>query len=149
MSTSQTFTINVNNVNEVPSGVVFANPVTAIDENATVGTGIKVADVTVADDAFGSAALSLSGANFAFFELRGGSLYFIGSSPDFEAKASYSVTVEANDPAVGGPVDASASFTLNVTDVNEAPTAIVRQHGDGDRRERRRSARHQGRRREW
>ena len=81
-------------MNEVPSGVVFANAVTAIDENATVGTGIKVADVTVADDALGSAALSLSGVDAAFFELRGGSLYFIGSSPDFEAKSSYSVTVD-------------------------------------------------------
>ena len=124
LSTSQTFTINVNNVNEAPGGVTFVNVVTAIDENSSVGTGIKVADVTVADDTLGSAALNLSGADAAFFELRGGSLYFIGASPDFEAKSSYSVTVAADDPAVGGPVDASASFTLSIIDVNEAPTAL-------------------------
>ena len=124
LSTSQTFAINVNNVNEAPRGVTFVDAVTAIDENTTVGAGIKVADVTVADDTLGSASLSLSGADAAFFALRGGSLFFVGASPDFEAKASYSVTVEADDPSVGGSIDASATFTLDVNDVNEAPTAL-------------------------
>ena len=120
----QTFTLNVTDVNEAPTAVSFANTVTAIDENVIVGTGIKVADVVVTDDALGSATLSLSGADSAFFELRGSELYFIGASPDFEAKGSYAVTVEADDPAVGGAIDAQATFTLDVTDVNEAPTAL-------------------------
>ena len=80
-----------------------------------------VADIVVSDDALGSETLTLSGADSAFFELRGNALYFIGASPNFEAKASYAVTVEADDPAVGGAIDAQATFMLNVTDVNEAP----------------------------
>jgi hypothetical protein len=68
-------------VNEAPTAVSFANTVTAIDENVTVGAGIKVADVVVSDDALGSATLSLSGADAAFFELRGNALYFIGRQP--------------------------------------------------------------------
>ena len=56
--------------------------------------------------------------------MRGNELYFIGASPNFEAKASYAVTVAADDPAVGAAIDAQATFALNVTDVNEAPTAV-------------------------
>ena len=119
-----TFTLDITDVNEAPTALSFANVVTQIDENVTVGTGIKVADVVVTDDALGSATLSLSGADSAFFELRGNALYFIGASPSFEAKVSYAVTVEADDPAVGSAIDAQATFTLNVTDVNEAPTAL-------------------------
>ena len=51
----------------------------------------------------------------------------LGSSPlmlQFETKASYAVTVQADDPTVGGTPDASRSFVLAVSDVNEAPTAV-------------------------
>ena len=121
-----TFTLNVTDVNEAPTAVSFANTVTAIDENVTVGTGIKVADVVVTDDALGSETLTLSGADSAFFELRGSALYFIGASPDFEAKASYAVTVEADDPTVGGAIDAQATFTLSINDlVENAPPVIT------------------------
>ena len=79
----------------------------------------------VADDALGSNSLTLSGADHALFEIRNGNeLYFIGANPDFETKASYAVTVEVDDPTVGGSPDASQTFTLNVNDVNEAPTAV-------------------------
>ena len=128
--------------------VSFANTVTAIDENTMVGTGIKVADVVLTDDAIGSAALTLSGADAAFFELRGSALYFIGASPDFESKASYAVTVEADDPTVGGAIDAQATFTLGINDMNEAPTALSFANTvTADRREHGGRRRHQGRRR--
>ena len=105
--------------------VSFTNAVTAINENTNTSGGIKVADIVVADDALGSNGLSLSGADHALFEIRNGNeLYFIGASPDFEVKASYAVTVEVDDPTVGGSPDASRSFTLSVNDVNEAPTAV-------------------------
>ena len=44
---------------------------------------------------------------------------------NFEAKPSYSVTVNADDSTVGGNPDASQVFTLTVTDLNEAPTAVA------------------------
>ena len=112
-------------MNEAPTALSFANTVTAIDENVTVGTGIKVADVVVTDDALGSETLTLSGADSAFFELRGSELYFIGASPDFETKASYAVTVEADDPTVGGAIDTQATFTLGINDLFESAPPVI------------------------
>lgn len=127
----EVLTINVARVNEAPREVVLVGPVTgqsngSIDENATVGTGIKVADVFVLDDDDGTNVLALSGADAASFELRGGELYFIGASPDFETKASYKVSVTADDPELGTGVEATSEiFTLAVNDVSEPPEVSI------------------------
>ena len=104
--------------NQAPTAVTFDNATTEIDENSDVSGGITVADIVVTDDAFGTETLSLSGADAAFFEIVGNQLRYIGPSPDFEAKSSYSVTVNADDATVGGPVDAFETFTLNITNVS-------------------------------
>ncbi len=122
-TTTQTLTVTVADVNEAPTAASLVNTTLTIAENTAVGGGIKVADVTVTDDALGTETLTLVGADASSFELRGTALYFIGASPDFEAKASYAVTVNVDDPTVGGAIDASAAFTLAVTNVNEAPVA--------------------------
>jgi hypothetical protein len=86
---SRTVTLTVTDVNEAPTGVSFANQI-ALAENSTIGSGVKVADILITDDALGTETLSLSGADAASFEVRNGSeLYFIGSSPNFETKASW------------------------------------------------------------
>ncbi len=55
---------------------------------------IKVADINVTDDALGTEALSLTGADAASFEIVGSSLYLkAGVTLNYEAKASYNVTV--------------------------------------------------------
>ncbi|MGH6750529.1 MAG: lamin tail domain-containing protein, partial [Bradyrhizobium sp.] len=51
-----------------------------------------------------------------------------GTTFDFENKQSYAVTVNVNDPTVGGTPDASTNFNLSVSDViNEggAPTLFI------------------------
>jgi hypothetical protein len=63
--------------------------------------------------------LSLGGPDASHFALRNGALVFVGSSPDFESKPSYSVTVTSTD----GLLVKSQSFTVNITNVNDAPTA--------------------------
>ena len=67
--------------------MVLSNQVTSTAEN---GGNIKVADITVTDDALGSNSLSLSGADAASFAIVNGSggpeLHFIGGA-NFEAKA--------------------------------------------------------------
>ena len=61
---------------------------------------------------------------------------------DYETKSSYNVTVEINDTTIGNTPDASTSFTLTVTDINEilpsiisatprADTLIAGEHFDG------------------
>jgi Ca2+-binding RTX toxin-like protein len=48
-----------------------------------------------------------------------------GATLDFETKSSYDVTVEVDDAAVGTAPDDSASYILNIIDVNEAPTVSL------------------------
>src|SRR3970282_1773123 len=103
----------------------FATATAAIDENTDTTLGVKVADIVVADDALGSETLALTGADAASFEIVGTELRLKAGVLDFETKASYAVQVTADDATVGGTPDAtSATFTVNVTNVNEAPTAV-------------------------
>jgi Ca2+-binding RTX toxin-like protein len=124
-SVSQSFSLSVSDVNEAPTAVTLANTVTTLAENSEIDTGIKVADIAITDDALGSNALSLTGADASSFEIRGSELYYIGSSPNFETKSAYSVTVLAGDNSVAGSTPVSQNFSLAVSDVNEAPTAVT------------------------
>src|SRR5262249_14363932 len=97
-----------------------------IAENTSTATHIKVADITVTDDALGSNTLGLTGADASFFEIVGNALFLkAGTVLDFESKTNYAVAVTVDDTSVGGTPDAaSATYTLNVGNVNEAPTGI-------------------------
>jgi hypothetical protein len=124
---TQTFTLSIADVNEAPTGLTVANATTSIAENTSTATAIKVADLNVTDDALGAETLSVTGADAAFFEITGGALYLkAGTVLNYEAKTSYAVTVEVDDPTVGATPDLSQNFTLNVTNVNEAPVVSAR-----------------------
>ncbi|WP_445636577.1 LTD domain-containing protein [Nostoc sp. DSM 114161] len=111
-------------VNQAPTAVVLNNPVTAIAENTSTATRIKVADIAATDDALGTNVLSLSGVDASAFEIASNVLYLkANTSLDFETKSSYAVTVAVDDANVGSTPDASTNFILKVTDVNETPTA--------------------------
>lgn len=110
--------------NQAPTALTLANQITSITENTNTAVRIKVADVLVTDDGLGTNLLSVSGADAASFEVDVTGLYITaGVILDFETKASYSVTVGVDDASLGGNPDASAPFTITVTDlVNETPT---------------------------
>jgi hypothetical protein len=123
------FTIGITDVNEAPSAVVFQNTTTSLAENTSTASAIKLADIVITDDGLGTNSLSLTGTDAAFFEIVGTALRLkAGTVLNFEAKASYSVTVNVNDAAVGATPDLTRNFTLTVTDVNEAPTTVVFQN---------------------
>ena len=126
-ATSATYTLNVSDVNEAPSAVALSNTTALILENSSTATPIKVADIVVTDDVQGSNTLNLTGTDAAFFEILGNALYLkAGTVLDYEAKTSYSVAVTVDDLTVGATPDAtSATYTLNVSDVNEAPSAVA------------------------
>jgi hypothetical protein len=65
--------------------------------------------------------LTLEGTDAASFAIVSGKLMFVGSSPDFETKASYSISVKSTD----GLLTLSQPFTVNVSNANDAPTAIA------------------------
>jgi Ca2+-binding RTX toxin-like protein len=109
--------------NSAPTAVSLNNQVTAIAENTSTTTRIKVADIAITDDALGTNNLSVSGTDASFFEVDATGLYIKANTVlNYEAKTSYSVTVNVDDSTVGNTTDATTNFTLNVTNVNEAPT---------------------------
>ncbi|RDI60975.1 VCBS domain-containing protein [Microvirga subterranea] len=117
----QAFTIAVQDVNEAPTAVQLLNKLASTPEN---GAAVKVADIKVIDDALGTNALSLSGADSGSFSIETNAttgakeLWFKGGA-DFEKKAAYDVTVNVDDPTVGVNPDAFDTFHFGITDVVE------------------------------
>ncbi len=119
-ATSAIYTLAVADVNAAPT-VALTNTTASIDENAATASHIKVADIVVTDDGLGTNTLGLTGADAAFFEIDGTSLYLkAGTVLDFETKASYAIAVTVDDTSVGTTPDASVTYTLALSDVNEA-----------------------------
>ena len=108
--------------NAAPTALSIGNAAVARAENSSSAVRVKVGDVLVTDDYLGTNVLSLSGTDAASFEIVGTELFLkAGVVLNYEAKTSYSVTVNVDDPTVGATPDAAVGFTLNVTNVNEAP----------------------------
>ena len=123
-SVNGSFLVRVANVNEPPTSLTFSNVVRPL-ESTNVSSPISVATIRVVDDALGTNTLGVSGPDASFFSIVSGQLRFQSATKlDFETKPSYVVNVIADDTSVGGTPDAVATFTLTVTDVNEAPTGV-------------------------
>jgi hypothetical protein len=116
------FTINVNNVNETPFALSLSNSSQA--ENTATGTTIGTFSTSDVDsgDTFtyslvagtgdtDNASFSISGAN-----LRNASVF------NHEVKNSYSIRVRTTD---AGGLFYEGTFTITITNVNEAPTDIT------------------------
>ncbi|MEH2367449.1 MAG: Ig-like domain-containing protein [Nostoc sp.] len=124
-TSTATVNLTVQAVNKAPTAVNLINSITSLAENTPTPNPIKLADLTVTDDNLGSNSLSLSGADATAFEIQNNALYLkAGTALDYETKSAYKVTVNVDDPTVGNTPDASTNFTLNLTNVNEAPTAV-------------------------
>ncbi|HEY0283385.1 MAG TPA: cadherin domain-containing protein, partial [Rhizomicrobium sp.] len=120
-----TINIDVTDVNEAPTNLVFSNTTTSIAENTPTPTRTKVADLSVEDDALGTNVYGLTGPDASAFEIADSALYLkAGVVLNFEAQQSYTVAVTVDDPTLGTGPELTRSFTLNVTDVNEAPTSL-------------------------
>ena len=120
-------TLSVTDVNEAPTAVTLNGSTATLAENTNTANPIKVANITVADDALGKNSVTLTGADAANFEVgddRG--LYLkAGVQLDFETKAQYDVTVNVADNTLTGSTPVTANYSLSVSDVNEAPTAVT------------------------
>ncbi|MBD2652640.1 cadherin domain-containing protein, partial [Synechocystis sp. FACHB-383] len=117
-------TINVVDVNEVPTNIAISN--NKIDENINTSGGIKIATVTITDpDISGNNnVLNVEGSDAGEFEIRNGNeLFFIGPSPDFETKPSYEITIKSTDDNGGSLLVFTENFTITVNNLDEiAPT---------------------------
>jgi len=113
-------------LNQPPTAVVLTNVTASLAENTSTASHIKVAEIAITDDALGSNTISLLGADAAAFEVIGTALYLkAGTSLDYEIKTAYGVTLSVSDSTLDGSSAVSTDYSLAVSDVNEAPTALA------------------------
>jgi predicted cupin superfamily sugar epimerase len=135
---SADITIAIGDIDEGPTGIGIVNPVASIDENTLAQT--RIADVFAIDEDtnefFQNNTVTVDDVRF---EIVGGELRLkAGQVIDFETEPTITLTLtafgNANVPsvasaqlfgiAVGLAEPVTRTLTLNVNDLNEAPTAI-------------------------
>jgi Ca2+-binding RTX toxin-like protein len=85
-----------------------------------------LADIAINDDALGTNSISLQGADASAFEVEGTAMFLkAGTNLNYETKSAYAVTVSVGDTTLSGSSPVSTAYSLAVTDVNEAPTAVA------------------------
>ncbi|MCA8994692.1 MAG: VCBS repeat-containing protein [Planctomycetaceae bacterium] len=113
---SDTATITVTALNSLPA-ITLTPLVTTLLKDTSTGSRIRVASVTVTDDALGANILSLTGDDSALFEIDGMDLYLkAGTVLDSHANPVLDVTVNVDDASLGGSPDDSDSLQVVITD---------------------------------
>ena len=120
LSDTATVTINIEDVNEAPN---IANQDFSVEENSPAGSvvGTVVANDPDTKAPFNELEFSvLSGSGKELFEISSTGVITVkeGAVLDFESKDSYSLEVKVQD---GGGLSDTATVTINIEDVNEAP----------------------------
>ena len=122
LSFEKEFIITVANINDAPTNISAS--ASSVAENAASGTTVASLSATDADagDTFKYTLVSGTGdTDNASFTITGNTVS-TAAVFDFETKSSYSVRVRVTD---AGGLTFEKVFTINVTDVNEAPTALA------------------------
>ena len=120
LSGTADFTVNVTDVNEAPV-VTAQNAAFTVAENATNGTAVGTVAATDPENDRLTFAIT-SGNTGNVFNINGttGAITVAGTL-DHETTPTYTLTVRASDASLSD----MANFTVNVTDVNEAPTVTA------------------------
>lgn len=122
LSFEKEFVIIIADVNDAPTNISAS--ASSVAENAASGTTVATLSATDADAAETFTYTLVSGTgdtDNASFAITGSTLK-TASVFDFETKSSYSVRVRVSD---AGGLTFEKEFTISVTDVNEAPTALA------------------------
>ena len=123
-STEREIRVHVRDVNETPTALEPDN--FNVDENidTTLGRFLGILDATDQDDNESFTYAIVGGANASSFSLAGGSgdrLVLSAGVLNFENQALYEVIVRVTD---SGGLSFDQAITVDVNDVNEAPSAI-------------------------
>ena len=112
-------TINVTDVNEAPAFDAGASKTYTVAENLAANTNIGPALTVTDPDAGASLTYALSGTDASMLNIHAdtGALSF-KAPPNYEAKNLYSATATVSDGTLTDTID----VTINVTNVNEAPS---------------------------
>ncbi len=120
-SNTATVTINVNETNDPPTDITLTP--TSLAENLPIGSAVGTFGTVDPDNPGDSFVYTLvSGAgndDNAQFSISGGTLVS-GAVFDYETKNTYSIRVRSTDQ---GSLWTEKSFTINITDANDAPVA--------------------------
>jgi uncharacterized lipoprotein YbaY len=118
----QTFTVNVTNVNEAPTALMLSASSVAENAPATTIVGTFSSSDPDAGATFMYALVPGAGStDNGSFDISAFSLRTTAAF-DFETKSSYAIRVRTTDQ---GGLSFEQTFTINVTNVNEAPTALM------------------------
>jgi RHS repeat-associated protein len=122
LSFEQTFTVNITNVNESPIALTLSGNTLAENSlaNSLIGT-FSTTDPDVGDTHTYSLIAGTGDTDNAAFTLVANELR-IKNSPDFETKPTYNIRVKTTD---AGGLSFEQTFTVNITNVNESPTALT------------------------
>ena len=113
-------------LNKAPTTLELTDDTTSLVENTDTSQPIKLADISITDDALGSNIITLSGDDAAAFEVSGNALLLkAGTTLDFETKSSYNINVNVADLDLTTSTPISTPFSLTLTDVNDSPTGGV------------------------
>ncbi len=113
-------TVNLTDVNDAPVFTEGESATRSVPENSGANVNVGAA-VSATDQDGDTLAYTLSGTDAGSFEIDGGTgqlTTVAGVTYDYEAKQTYSLTVEASDPE---GASASISVTVNLTDANDPP----------------------------
>ena len=120
LSGTITLTINIINVNEVPTFPATTATTLEIAENTAANTNIGDPVTATDPDSGDTLTYSLDATGDTTFDIDSSTGQLKTSAAlDFETKNSYTVTVTATDSS---SLTATIEVTINITNVNEAPT---------------------------
>jgi len=112
--------IALNETNQGPGAVNLVNTVSTLAEDADTSSRTRVADIEITDDGAGTNTVSLAGADASRFEVVGSELHLKAGTPlNYEAQASYSVTVQVADQSVAPARPVEVDFSLLVDELGE------------------------------
>ena len=115
---TQDVVIDIDDVNEAPSGLGDPSLVTNFDETDDTSAAIKVGSFSYTDDALGTETVTLTGADASLFHVVGTDVFLnAGAALDFEANPILNVTIEVKD---GSFPTLTKSFVIDVNDIAPA-----------------------------
>lgn len=115
-------TLNILDANEAPTALSLNNVVSSLSENNAVTSRIKLADISLMDDALGANSFFLNGADASYFEVVGSALYLrANTNLSFAAKPNYALSLASNDLTLPSSTPLNLNYSLAISDA--PPTA--------------------------
>lgn len=114
---SVAYSLPVTDVNEAPTQLLLANLLSELPATVSTVSRIKLADLSITDDALGLNQTRVTGVDAAFFEVENSVLFLkVGADLQRLAQSNLSIAIEVDDPGVGAQPDLTVPYTLAISD---------------------------------